>query len=255
MAHQHDHKPTYLKVWLGLYVLTAITVGAAYVNFGALNGIIAMLIATVKALLVCWFFMHLKEDTKLNRLAFFSSLIFLAIFVVLTMADIDTRSPDTLAKISPIEEPAGNESKQHELYKDAKPELLAYGKNLYAMQCQTCHGADGKGDGPAAAALDPKPRDFTAGYWKQGGVPSQIFNTVSNGIPGSPMAPFSSLSVKDRWALVHYVHSLAPNAPVETADSWTKSTLGNENASADAGRPKLPIEMAMDLLVKEAGNK
>lgn len=37
------------------------------------------------------------------------------------------------------------------------------GRAIYASYCVTCHGADGKGHGPAAAALNPKPRDFTSG--------------------------------------------------------------------------------------------
>lgn len=252
MAHQHDHKALYVKVWLGLCVLTAITVGAAYINFGVWNSIIAMVIATTKALLVCWFFMHLKEDTALNRFAFFSSLIFLAIFVALTMSDIGTRPAEALAKVTPVEAPAGNESKLHEQYKNSNPELIAYGKTQFLAQCQACHGAAGKGDGPAAAAMNPKPRDFTSGYWKQGSTPSQVFHTISNGIAGTGMSSFASLSVKDRWALAHYIRSLSPNAAAETSESWNKSGLSNGAGSTDTAAAKLPTEMAMDLLVKEA---
>lgn len=40
------------------------------------------------------------------------------------------------------------------------------GKALYGLYCTTCHGAEGKGDGPAGAALDPSPSDFTtAEFW------------------------------------------------------------------------------------------
>jgi mono/diheme cytochrome c family protein len=38
---------------------------------------------------------------------------------------------------------------------------LTEGQSLYAAKCQICHGANGRGDGPAAAALNPKPADFT----------------------------------------------------------------------------------------------
>src|SRR5687768_10920701 len=45
------------------------------------------------------------------------------------------------------------------------PELLARGKQLYAQNCEACHGAKGNGKGDAAAFLAPKPRDFvTANY-------------------------------------------------------------------------------------------
>lgn len=47
----------------------------------------------------------------------------------------------------------------------------AKGKAIYDMYCFTCHGATGKGDGIAAAALNPKPRDFTD---------KKIMDTISN---------------------------------------------------------------------------
>ena len=40
------------------------------------------------------------------------------------------------------------------------------GKKQYDMFCFTCHGSTGKGDGPAGAMLDPKPRDFSVGDYK-----------------------------------------------------------------------------------------
>ena len=44
----------------------------------------------------------------------------------------------------------------------------AAGKALYGLYCTSCHGADGEGDGPAGAALDPKPSDFTqAEFWAE----------------------------------------------------------------------------------------
>ena len=44
---------------------------------------------------------------------------------------------------------------------------LTEGQSLYAAKCQICHGANGRGDGPAAAALNPKPADFTnPTFWK-----------------------------------------------------------------------------------------
>lgn len=40
---------------------------------------------------------------------------------------------------------------------------LEQGRALFALHCSTCHGGDGKGEGPAAIALNPKPRDLTEG--------------------------------------------------------------------------------------------
>ena len=84
-AHaQHSNSATIYVVVLGaLLVLTGVTVGAAYVNFGSssINLIIAVLIATLKATLVAMFFMHLRHDPPLNAIIFVSSLIFLGLFL------------------------------------------------------------------------------------------------------------------------------------------------------------------------------
>ncbi len=87
----------YWGVWIGLMILTIITVLAYYIplwlkiDLGAANVIIAMAIATTKATLVCLYFMHLKYDKRFNLIAFLSSLIFLGLFLAFTLLDINTR--------------------------------------------------------------------------------------------------------------------------------------------------------------------
>lgn len=94
----------------------------------------------------------------------------------------------------------------------------AAGKSAYDMYCVTCHGASGKGDGLAAAGLNPKPADFSAGAFK--------FDTNGNGVKGdvddikaiahdgaakhggSPlMAPWPMLSPEQLQAVAEYVKS------------------------------------------------
>lgn len=77
-----------------LLVFTVITVGAAQINLGILNFPLAMLIATVKASFVVFYFMGLKFDSNENRVIFFSSFIFVAIFVVLVYSDVLFRKGD-----------------------------------------------------------------------------------------------------------------------------------------------------------------
>ena len=82
----------YIGTFGGLIVLTLITVAASRIHFGgALNIIIAMGIACLKAMLVILFFMGLKWDKGFNRVAFFASLLFLMIFITFTLSDILTR--------------------------------------------------------------------------------------------------------------------------------------------------------------------
>ena len=253
MSHDlKQHIKTYKRVWISLFVLTYITVHVAYFDFGVLNIAIAMFVATVKASLVILFFMHMKEDNRLNQVVFGASFLFVAIFVFLILADTMFRPNLSQAKVVAVQAPAGSAAALHAKYRDATPELLAHGKTVYLSQCQACHGASGKGDGPAAAALKPVPRDFTSGKWTQGGKPSAVFKIVSAGISGTSMSSFATLSVKDRWAAVHYIRSLSPNAPAETNASWKQSGLA-KTASSSSSLPKLPTEMAMDILVEEAG--
>ncbi len=72
---------------VALLVLTAITVAAIYVDLGAVNLWIAMTIATIKAALVCMYFMHLRWDRPFNVLAICGTLLFVLLFIGLAMTD------------------------------------------------------------------------------------------------------------------------------------------------------------------------
>jgi cytochrome c oxidase subunit IV len=75
-------------IWGILMLLTAITVAATYVDLGSrMNLIIAMVIATVKAGLVVTYFMHLRWDRPFNTLVFLGSLLFVSLFISMTLLD------------------------------------------------------------------------------------------------------------------------------------------------------------------------
>ena len=91
---QHHITPlkTFLKVYGTLVGLTIFTVySATQWHIGVLNTPLAMLIATIKVLIVMFWFMHLKYDTKLNRVTIFSAFFFLAVFVAFPAIDLATR--------------------------------------------------------------------------------------------------------------------------------------------------------------------
>lgn len=90
-AHEHDHAGTYLRTLLTLLVLTALTVGAAYIDFGAGNVVIALTIASIKASLVALFFMHLRYDKPVNAIIAMCGFLFLGIFLMFTLIDFDSR--------------------------------------------------------------------------------------------------------------------------------------------------------------------
>ena len=78
---------------IGLLVLTAVTVKAAFVNLGVFNPVVALLIATIKATLVVLFFMHVKgASEKLTAAVVVSGFFFLGILLALSLADYATRS-------------------------------------------------------------------------------------------------------------------------------------------------------------------
>lgn len=79
------------------------------------------------------------------------------------------------------------------------------GKQLFAQNCASCHGERGKGDGPAAVALNPKPQDLTDDQWKYGGSPDQVFNTITKGSPGTAMVSWASIPEEGRWDLVKFI--------------------------------------------------
>ena len=83
----------YFSVWAALLVGTFITYKAAFIELGRFNAGVALIIATVKALLVALFFMHLKgASEKLLKMVVISTVFFLFILLVLSMADYGTRA-------------------------------------------------------------------------------------------------------------------------------------------------------------------
>jgi len=82
----------YLKVFGALLVLTGMTVGVATLGLGAASLLVALAIAVVKAALVIGFFMHLRYESRFLSVVFFSSILFLLCFFVLTLIDVRSRA-------------------------------------------------------------------------------------------------------------------------------------------------------------------
>lgn len=81
----------YLNVLIALLILTIITVWVAQFDFGQMNTVIAMAVASVKAVLVASFFMHLKYDSRVNLVILVSGVFFLVVMYVFCWLDIATR--------------------------------------------------------------------------------------------------------------------------------------------------------------------
>ncbi len=79
---------TFLFVWVALVTLTAITVTVAELRLGRFSMLTALVIASLKAGLVLWFFMHLKYESRLFKWLFFAPIVTLAVIIGITFFDI-----------------------------------------------------------------------------------------------------------------------------------------------------------------------
>lgn len=88
-------------------------------------------------------------------------------------------------------------------------DAVSAGKKLYTTYCAVCHGDRGKGDGIAAAGLNPKPADHTSAK-VQSQSDGAIFWKITNGrAPIASMASYkNTLSETQRWQLVTYIRTL-----------------------------------------------
>ncbi len=128
----------------------------------------------------------------------------------------------------------------------------AEGRIIYERSCLICHGALGKGDGPAAfynaAFSASRARDFTVGNYKfrstvSGSLPvdQDLFRTVTNGIPGS-MPSFSGLSIEQRWQVVAYIKTFYSGFQEETPESISPNGSPIPSTAASVQRGKALFE-------------
>jgi mono/diheme cytochrome c family protein len=134
----------------------------------------------------------------------------------------------------------------------ANAKLLARGEVLFKQNCTSCHGDAGRGDGPAVATLNPKPRNFTQSEkWTRGFRITDIFTTITIGVKGTGMAPFDFIVPADRMALAHYVRSLGSfdHGP---EDAKATEDLANQFRSKGVHIPnRIPVSMAIKKMVQE----
>lgn len=84
--------------------------------------------------------------------------------------------------------------------------VVADAKAVYKTTCAPCHGEKGKGDGPAAVALNPKPADHTSAAI-QAESDGSLFWKITTG-RGAMQAYKTQLTDKQRWALVNFIRTL-----------------------------------------------
>ncbi|MDQ7829615.1 MAG: FixH family protein [Armatimonadota bacterium] len=89
-------------------------------------------------------------------------------------------------------------------------ESLRVGEVVYRARCQVCHGVEGRGDGPAAATMVPRPADFRI-HMAAGHTDGQLFYWVTNGVTGTAMPAFRDvLTPEERWHVINFIRTFAP---------------------------------------------
>lgn len=130
--------------------------------------------------------------------------------------------------------------------------MVDAGQAIYEESCWFCHGEDGEGEGPVAAYMWPRPRDFMTASYKlrttaSGELPTDedLFRTITLGLPGTAMPEWgSTLTEDERWQVIAYIKSFA-------ADLFEDDAFDPYQQIVELGEP--PRESAAALV--EAGRQ
>jgi len=115
--------------------------------------------------------------------------------------------------------------------------VISAGAALYALNCSSCHGRDGRGDGSDALSPSARPRDLAEQIRQRKG--GDLFWSIAHGIPGAPMPEFGSrLSEIEIWTLIEFLDA--------------QSAARNASGMTERVKPLLPIP-APDFTYELAG--
>ena len=105
---------------------------------------------------------------------------------------------------------------------------LADGRKLFGANCASCHGSLGRGDGPAAVNINPKPPALGDEHTMNAVTPAMMFRKISVGVTGTAMPAWAGkLTAEQRWNIVAYLESLrrTPDQIAEGEGLYTQNCL------------------------------
>jgi cytochrome c oxidase subunit IV len=218
--HGHHVPPAWIfhAVFAALIVLTAVTYLASFLELGRQgNIIVALLIAIVKASLVCTFFMHLRWDKPFNTVILLVSIAFAGLFV--TMSTLDTSENEWRKNSSYAEEKMATARAQKGITYHAAPMSPAEseGKKLFQTVCAACHGKNGEGvpglgkNMPTSAYLKGIDDAGLIAFLKEGRAADHPDNTTKVAMPAYGARPDllkSDVSDEKLEAVVAFIRTL-----------------------------------------------
>ncbi|MDP2956375.1 MAG: c-type cytochrome [Longimicrobiales bacterium] len=230
--HHGAHHPNYRKIYFTLLGLLAISVVGPFFGIVWVTLITAFGIALVKANLVVQNFMHLRWEKRIMKWMLATSLMLMVLLfagvapdvmrhegsrwvnnaaMAATERGIEAPHHEGEGASAAEEVPAGGGGAEEEAA--AAPEQAFDAKGAFTTVCSTCHGPMGAGDGPGAAALNPKPADFGDPTFWAGRTDVQLIKAIREGgaaVGKSPLMPawgglYNEAQAK---ALVEYIKTL-----------------------------------------------
>lgn len=137
-------------------------------------------------------------------------------------------------------------------YISSTMEMVDKGKSIYTMNCASCHGEQGKGDGVAGASLNPKPRNFhDLNGWTNGTSITMMYKTLQEGITNRGMASYANLPPEDRLNLIMYIRTFLPDYPavtqvqLDSIDQKYSLTKGVKMPN------QIPVKLAMEKILQQ----
>lgn len=224
--HGHDtgHHVNYFAIYVALVVLFLISVAGP--EIGELTGlrwitlVTAFGIAVVKAQLVINNFMHLKWEKRLMKWVLASTVVLMILMVAGISPDVLNHEGSNWENLAAKEATARGLVEEHLEEEESIEEVATTGgafsaESSFNTICATCHGQAGDGTGPAGAALDPPPANFTdPAFWAERDR-ERIITVIRDGavaVGGSPlMAPWGALYDDEQLEqMADYVMSFQP---------------------------------------------
>ncbi len=87
------------------------------------------------------------------------------------------------------------------------PEAADQGAEIFRTNCETCHGPQGHGDGPAGQSLDPRPKDLSE--LQKISSDDYLFWRISAGKPGTSMVAWKGILTEEQiWQVISFIRTL-----------------------------------------------